>query len=187
MEENNVNTNKKNAIIGLVAIVVVVLVVILGINLFMPSPKKVLKNYCKYISDEEFDKVVELMDFEGLTVLAGLDEDEYEDFNDELKDFKDSDEYEDFEDSLDDTKDATIEMLEYSFEYIDEFEVKLKEVKSSEKVKGTKNLYKVKAKVEVTAEYEGEEMDETSTMTFYMMKKGFKYYIVGTEGGSLGL
>ena len=50
----------------------------------MPSPKKVLKNYCKYISDEEFDKVVELMDFEGLTVLAGLDEDEYEDFNDEL-------------------------------------------------------------------------------------------------------
>lgn len=186
-ENNNVMNNKKNAIVGLVAVVVVVLVVVLGASLFLPSPKKVIKKYCKYMNDGDFDKVIDLMDFEGVAVFSKLDEEDYEDFDDELKDFKDSDDYEEFEDELEDGKDEMVDILESSFEYYDEFEMELKEVKSSKKVKGTKSLYKVKAKVKVKAEYDGEEESDTSTMTFYMRKKGLNYYIVGSEGSSLGL
>lgn len=179
MEENNnvVNSNKKNAIIGLVAVVAVILVIILGINLFGSSPEKVLKKYCKYLSKGDFSKAYDLVDFESSYVLASLDEDEYEDFNDELKDFKDSDDYEDFEDDMEDL-DEYIEELEEDFEDFDKFDIELKEVKSSKKVKGTKNLYKVKAKIKYKIEINDYDSSDTETMEIYMIKKGMKYYLV---------
>jgi hypothetical protein len=57
----------------------------------------------------------------------------------------------------------------------EDYKVKVKKIKKVEKV--GKNLYKVKAQIK----YEYDDEDGTKTVSFYVMKKGLSYYIVGGD------
>lgn len=181
-ENNNIVSNKKNAIIGIVAIAVVVLIVILGVNLLGPSPAKTVKKFCKYMNEGEVSKAFELVDFESVYVLSELDEDEYEDYKKEYKDFKDDDDaQEEFEEGMEYIEEM-VETLEDSISDYDEFSVEVDEIKSTKK-EGSK-IWKVKAKIEYKMEYEEEyiDEDEKETLEFYVVKKGMKYYLAGGDG-----
>lgn len=185
MEENKTNS-KKNAIIGLVAVVAIILVVVLLVKLVGPSPAKTVKKYCKLMNKGEVAKAFELVDLESMYVLMGMDEDEYEDYAEELKDFKDDeDEYEEYEEGVEDFEE-TIEELEDEFSDLDEYKLEVKEIKDTKKE--GKNIWKVKAKVKFVMESEYDEIDKTETVEFYVVKKGLKYYIAAGDGfmGSMG-
>lgn len=123
----------------------------------------------------------------GTQVLSDLDEEDYEDFWTEYKEYLKSDEYEEFKEEYEDEKEDTLDEMQESFDDMKEelkdddikYSMKVKEIKSVKKE--GKNLFKVKAKIEV--EYDDEE--DSSTMTFYVMKKGTKCYIVGGDYSSL--
>lgn len=181
MEENKTNS-KKNAIIGLVAVVAIILVVVLLVKLVGPSPAKTVKKFCKYMNDGEVAKALELVDFESVYVLSDLDEDEYEDYAEEYKDYKDDDDrVEEYEDFMDDYDEYVEELEDYIGEF-DEYSLEVKEIKSTKKE--GKNIWKVKAKIKYTMEYEDYYIDEsdTETLEFYVVKKGMKYYIVEGSG-----
>lgn len=179
MEENN-SGNKKNVIIGLVAVAVIVLVAVLLFKLVGPSPAKTVKKYCKLMSKGEVAKAFKLVDTESMYVLSDLDEDDYEDYAKELKDFKkDDDEYEEYEDGIEDFEEQ-IEDMEDGYEDFEEFEIEVKDVKSTKKI--GKNIWKVKAKVKMVVETEDDEFDETDTVEFYVVKKGLSYYVAGGDG-----
>ena len=74
----------------------------------------------------------------------------------------DKDEIKDLEDSIEDL--------------LDDYTIKVKKIVSVRKE--GKNLYRVKAKIE--AKEKGEKGD-TSNQVFYVMKKGFKCYVVGSD------
>ena len=181
MEENKLNSNKKNAIIGLVALVVLVLVVVLGVKLIGPSPAKTVKKFCKYMNDGKVSKAFELVDFESMYVLTELDGD-YEDYAEEYKEFKDDDDaQEEFEEGLEYLEEM-VESLEEDIGDYDEFAVEVDEIKSTKKE--GKKIWKVKAKVDYKMEYEDEyiDVDEKENLEFYVIKKGMKYYVAGGKG-----
>lgn len=192
MEENNNNVNnvenstenttnkvvetlkaKKNLIIG---VIVVLLVVFLGSNIFLDSPKKSVKKFYSAMNSGKSKKMLKEVDWAGVYTFAQLDEDEYEDFWDEYKEYTDSDEWEEVKEELDDNLDDLYEELDDSMED-SEAKYKVKKITKVEKV--GKNLYKVKAKIEMKEDDD----KETETITHYVMKDGLNYYIVG--GGML--
>ena len=179
MEENK---NKKNVIIGLIAVVAIVIVLFAVVKLFMPSPEKTVKKFCKYMNKGEISKAFELVDFESMYVLSELEEDEYEDYAKEYKDFKDDeDEQEEYEDGME-YIDEIIEELEEKAEEYDKFSVELDKISSTKKE--GKKIWKVKAKVDYKFEYEDEDIDtdENEKLEFYVIKKGMKYYIATGDG-----
>ena len=122
-------------------------------------------------------KMLKTVDVYGAYVFGNLDEDDYDDFWDEYKDFLKSDDYDDYKDKWEDNEEKTIETLEDTFdEYKSEdSSIKVKEFKSVKKV--SKNLYKVRVRLEI------KEDDEKSkeNATIYVMKKGTKCYIIGGD------
>ena len=160
--------SKRNLIIG---IIVAVIVVVLICTAFIGSPKKAVKNFCSAMNSKMFDNI----DMAGMYVFAQLDEDDYDDFWDEYKEFTDSDEWEDLKDEIDEEKDDAFEKLD---DALDDADVKVK-IKKFKKVKKLgENLWEVKAQFETKVDGD----KETNTSSYYVMKKGGKYKIVGGDG-----
>lgn len=172
--------NKKMLII--VAIVAVIAIIIL-FNVFgntKGKAKNVVKQYVKAMDNCDAKKMIKLVDPYGAYVFGKLDEDDYEDFWDEYKEFvkEKDDDYDDVKESYkeslekDNIKDAK-EALEDIF---DDAKIKIKKISSVKKV--GKNLYKVKAKIEMKSDDD----KETESQDFYVMKKGTSCYIVSGAG-----
>ena len=124
-------------------------------------------------------KMIKSTDPYGTYVFGKLDKDEYEDFWNEYKDFikEKDDDYdevkENYEDSLD--KDEIKDAKDSLEDLMDDTSIKVKKISSVKKV--GKNLYKVKAKIEV--KYDDDK--KTESQDFYVMKKGLNCYIVSSE------
>lgn len=179
---NTKQTNKivetikaKKRIIGVALIAIILIIVI--INIVTVSPKEAVKKCVSAIGKGDMDKALDYVDIAGASVFSDLDEDDYDDFWSEYKDFKDSDEYDDL---MDEYKDGSDEMDDLKDEFEDyDISLKVEKIKSQKKV--SKNLYKVVAKVEISYE----DNDFSPTLDFYVMKKGSKSYVVGLDSSSL--
>ncbi len=174
----------KNKIVLIVAIVIAVVAVCLIFNMFLnpkAGAKRAVKQYISAFNSANVKKMLKLTDPYASYVLGTLDEDEYDDFWDEYKDFiKDEDDTYDrlkdaYEDSLDsDEIDEAKESLE---DLMEDKSIKVKEIKSVKKE--SKNLYKVKAKLTL----KDDDDKDSATANFYVMKKGMSYYIVSGFNG----
>lgn len=175
---NNNNNNvvetlksKKNLVIGIIIAIIVVLFVY---NIFFNTKgkaKDVVKRYYSAFNKGKVKKMVKTVDPAGAYVFSKLDEDEYEDFWDEYKEFVDSDEYSDYMDNYKENQDEGMEEME---DYLDDLDYSIKVKKIKEVKKVSSHLYKVKLQLET------KEDDDKSqeTVTHYVMKKGLKCYLV---------
>ncbi|MBR1540566.1 MAG: hypothetical protein IJ629_05340 [Clostridia bacterium] len=166
--------SKKNLIIAIVAILVVICVIF---NVFFNTKgkaKSVIKKYCTALGKGKYQKALKQIDPVGMYVFQDLDEDSYEDFWEEYKEFKKSDDYEEsmdeWKEMLDACKDA-----EEDFDKDDAAKIKVKKITKFKKV--GKKLYQVKAKIQ--SKVDGD--TDTETMTFYVMKDGLGCKLVGGD------
>lgn len=188
MEENeNVEQNDtivsetKGGVANKKWLIIFVVIVIAGIivlfNVFCNTKgkaKSIVKDYYSAISKKNAKKMEKTIDPYGSYVFSNLDKDDYEDFWNDYKDFIKSDKYDDYKDQIEEDKDEDIEdVQEVMDEYLEDVSIKLKSIKEVKKV--GKNLYRVKAKVEIKKDDD----KSTKTQTLYVMKKGLKCYIVG--------
>lgn len=167
--------NHKKPLLGLL---VVILVVWLAGSLLFGGKQRVVKKFVSALNSGNAKKAINCIDFAGSTVFYQLDDDEYDDFWDEYKDYTDSDEWEELKEEIDEELDDTIEDLEDSLDDSDA-KIKIKKFKGTKKL--GKNLWEVKAQIQTTDE-DGDK--STNTTKFYVMKKGLKYYIVSGLGAS---
>ena len=176
----NVKNKKKFLIVFIIVIIAILVIFNVIFNNSKAKAKSAVKDYIKAIGKGDIKKVMKLTDPYGLYVFNNLDEDDYEDFWKEYKEFtKEKDEdYEDVKDEWEDYQDKDeIKDLEDSIEdLLDDYTIKVKKIVSVRKE--GKNLYRVKAKIE--AKEKGEKGD-TSNQVFYVMKKSFKCYVVGSD------
>lgn len=162
--------SKKKLIIGVIIAIIAILIVM---DILIRSPKEAVKKYISLTKSAHTKRAAKLYDDAGSHVFYSLDDDEYEDFWDEYKEYVKSDEWEDRKEELKETRDK-----EYYEDQDDEIKdsdikVKIKKVWGTKKL--GKNLYSVKAKVET----KDDDDKETNTVKYYVMKKGLKSYVVG--------
>lgn len=164
----------KKVLIGIIAII---LVVVLASSLLGGGKKGVIKDFVKAYNNGNGKKMVKCIDYAGMNVFFEMqwEDEDLEDFYDEYKDFLKSDDWEDMEEDLDEE----LEDMEDEVEEPDDDE-KIKIKKFKDVKKEGKNLWKI----EVEMCYK-EDKDDDFDAEFYVMKKGFSYYIVGMDGASL--
>lgn len=167
----------KKRIIGVALIAIIFVIVI--INIATVSPKEAVKKCVNAIGKGNIEKAFDYVDVAGVSVFSDLDEDDYDDFWSEYKDFKDTDEYDDLMEEYKDGMDSD-EISDFKDE-LEDYDVSLKVEKIKSQKKVSKNLYKVVAKVEISYE----DNDFSPTLDFYVMKKGSKSYVVGLDSSSL--
>ncbi|MBR2290073.1 MAG: hypothetical protein IJ867_05695 [Clostridia bacterium] len=167
--------SKKGLIIGIVVALIAICIIF---NVFFNTKgkaKSTIKNYLNNYGKGKYVKAMKQIDPAGRYVFRQLDEDEYEDFWTEYKEFKKSDEWDDvkeeWEERIEDMKDE-----EEDFDKDDKTTFKIKKITKFKKV--GKNLYQVKAKIK--AKQDGEEDEDT--LTFYVMKKGLGTKLVNVSG-----
>ena len=188
INDSSTEVKSKKKLFMVIIIIVAVLAVLLIFNAIFNSPKakskKVVKDYIKAISNADLKKIMKLTEPYGVYVLESLDEDDYDDFWKEYKEFvkEKDDEYEDIKDNWEEKqdKDEIEESQEDLEDLMDDISIKVKKIVSVKKE--GKNLYRVKVKIESKQD---KEKAETANQIFYVMKKGFKYYVIG--GDFLGL
>ena len=141
------------------------------------GPEAVVEEYCEYLSSGKFKKAFDLIDWEMyLMVDDGYDYDELED-KDTYEEFKEDNEY--YLDNIYEQIEYAIDEYSEIYEDAKKFEVKVKSIEDAEKVKGTKNVYSVEAKIKINVKDEyGDENTSTEDCTIYLMKKSGKYYII---------
>lgn len=139
------------------------------------SPEAAVEDIIKAIDQKKAKKILDAIDIYGMTVLEDMDEDEYEDFYDEYKDFLKSDEYDDMQDEWDEAEEEALDGLQDWLDGIEDLKVKVKKITKNEEI--GKNIYEVKAKIEATQDDD----TETDTMTFYVMKDGSSYKVIGGD------
>ena len=167
--------SKKNLIVGVVICLVVILCVY---NVFFNTKgkaKNVVIDYYKALNKGKAKKMLKTVDMAGVYVFSELDDDEYEDFWAEYKEYVDSDEYKEAKEEYDEALDENIEDLEDLLSD-SETTIKVKKVKEVKKV--ASHLYKVKVQLESKDE-DGDKSQKT--VTHYVMKKGLKCYIVDVK------
>lgn len=180
------NNTVRKVVKGIIIAVVAILVIVLLINLLVRSPKEAAKGFIKNIYASKSEKAFKYVDYTGYAVIQaylydGNDTDDLEDYDDFWDDYKDALDDSDFDDYVEEMEDYFDENAEdeddWLEEYMEDGSVKVKKVKSSEKI--TSHLYKVK----VVVEYQNEDGDESSTtLDIYVMKKGLKSYVVYFDG-----
>lgn len=146
-------------------------VIIIAYNVIVGSPKRPVKNFIKAIDSGDLSKIEKYIDTKGFYVFYDACEFNYKDFDKEYKKFKKTDDYEDFLDFVD-------ELIKESEEELDDnnVSVSIDKIVSVDKV--SKKLYKVKAKLDVDTKYD---KGENWTVTFYVMKSGWSYKVVGVD------
>ena len=154
----------------LLGIVVVILAVVLLSSVFGGGKKGVIKDFVKAINAGNAKKMFKTIDVAGMSVLTQMssEDEDLEDFYDEYKDYIKSDEWEEAEEELDEKIEELSEEMEKPD---DEDKIKIKEFGDVEKE--GKNLWKIETTL-VSKEDDDDEME----VDFYVMKKGFSYYIV---------
>lgn len=169
---------KKKIILGIIIAIVVVIVVL---NLIFVSPKEAVNKFVKSLNSKNVEKAYNYINPYGFYVFDSLDEDEYDDFWSEYKDFKDSDEYQDIVDEYNDImEDMDFDEIN---DYLDDYDFSIKVNKINKVKKVSSHLYRVSAKIEISADDE----EESGTVYFYVMKEGTKSYIVGIDSNNYNL
>lgn len=181
---------KKIILFSVIGAVVLVLAIIIGIiiaNAGKPSKKeaeKIVKSYISAFNDADGDKMIDIIDAEGMIIFQ---EEGEKKFNKKYKDKKkyvknwiedkDLDDIEDVEDKLKDSFESTNSSGRY--------EASLKEIVSVKKSEKSSKLAVIKAKIKMKTEsYYSEDSSETKTIKFYVLKVKGKYKIVGTDFAS---
>ena len=167
---SNVINWVKSHLILLVAIIAAILVVVIVANLFIKTPKKVVKAYIKAFDNMKVSKIMKLSDYKAQNALVYSS----------LEDFKKSD-YNDFKDAYDKIdnddidKDKIEKALDKSFDKIKDdyksFNCKIAKIKSVEKI--TNDFSIIKAEVRFKAKPEDKDddrIDEIRTITFAVYK-----------------
>lgn len=160
---------KKKIIAGVLVAIVAILIIL---DLLITSPKEAVKGFVKALNKPDFKKAFGYMDYLGTAAFSELDKDEYDDFWDKYKDYKEDDDYEDILEEAEDYFDQ--DYFEEMNEEVEDYTIKVKKITKVKKVGS--HLYEVKAKLKIVDD-EGE--DKNPTAKFYVMKKGMKSYIVG--------
>lgn len=181
IKEGNSSTNQTNKVVEFIkakkmiigiALIAIILIIVIA-NLIIVSPKEAVKNFVKAFSSADVNEMFDTMNLAGVYVFGTLDEDDYDDFWSEYKDFIDSSDYEDYMDEMNDTLDdedaideinGILEDLDVTME-VDEF----KKVK-----KEASHLYLVELKLRV----ESNDMEVTMPVECYVMKEGTKSYVL---------
>ena len=161
----------------LLGIVVVIVAIVLLSALLGGGKKGVIKDFVKAGNAGNAKKLFKTVDMAGLSVYMQMqfEDKDLEDFYDEYKDYIKSDDWKDAEEEMDEYLEEMSEDME---ELDDEDKIKIKEFGDVEKE--GKNLWKIETTL-VSKEDKDEELD----VNFYVMKKGFNYYIVGIDGMSI--
>jgi hypothetical protein len=163
----------KKKLIAIVAIVIIVIAII--VDIATTSPKEAVKKFISNLNSGKSEKAFKYIDYAGSYVFSDLDDDEYDDFWENYKEFLDDDDYDDYMDNIKEYMDD--DFYEDMDDEIKDSEtsIKLKKIESVKKV--GKNLYCVKAKIKI----KDDDDTKTKTVKFYVMKKGTKSYIVGSN------
>ena len=156
----------------------VVAVIIILIALLGGGPKKAVKKFVSGMNSKNASKIINSMDLAGSEVWKysydpeDFSEEEYEEF---IEDYKDVD-----KDEIKDQQKEMKETLEDGFEEMEDeyktFKMKIKSFKSKEKI--GKNMYTVKAKINLVVvpnDEDEEEIDTTKTATFVVYKNKIVY------------
>ncbi len=161
-----IKVNTKKIILGIIAIIAI----IVAIDLIFVSPKEIVNKFVNSINSANSEKAFKCISIAGMYVFINLDEDEYEDFWEEYKDFKDSDEYEDIIDEFNDER-------EDLFDELDDYDISIEINKIKRVKKISSHLYRISVKADLSFEDE----EDSGTIYFYVMKEGTKSYIVGMK------
>ncbi len=165
-----------------IALAVIILIIIL-VSIFGGGPKKAVKKFISGMNGKNASKVVDSMDFAGISAwkysynVEDFSDDDYEEFIENYKDV-DSD---DIKDQKSDAKDTMKDGFDELKDEYKSYKMKVENFKSVEKL--GKNLYAVKAKISLQAkpkDKDEEEIDESSIMTFVVYKNKL------VSAGSLG-
>lgn len=187
-QENTSTTNPgKNLNIKAIAIGVVIVAVALFLffTIFTRGAKDTVKDFIKAIDKGDEKKIGKLIDMEGNSILLKVsksngeyDFEKFEEYYDELKDAKkdlEKDEKKEYDDSMEESTEKVASNIVKTFD--SDYKYKVKEIKTKS-VKDAKGVTKVTVKVQV----ENDDGDkETSTLTFYTLRKGLKDYIISTN------
>lgn len=167
--------SKKNLIIAIICVIVAVLV-IRGIFFNAKGhSKSVIKDFCKAYNKQNVKKLFKTMDPAGIYTFMDLDEDDYKDFWKEYKDYKKSDEWKDQEEEWNEMVDKAVEEAKDNDDDDDDYKMKVGKVEKFKKVGS--HLYEIE--VNLIVEEDGDKDDQD--VTFYIMKKGLSYKIVGGD------
>lgn len=170
-----IKAKKKIILIAIIAIIVI----IIAIDLIFLSPKEVVQKFVKSLDSKNSEKAFGYISLAGSEVFSDLDDDEYDDFWSEYKDFKDSDDYQDLIDEMDEyMEDIDFDELD---DMLDDYDISIKIEKINKVKKVSSHLYKVSVKLEISADDE----EESGTVYFYVMKEGTKSYLVGMDSNSV--
>ena len=193
IKENNSSTNStkttnkvvefikaKKKIIGI--IILAIIVIIVAVDLIFVTPKEVVKKFMGDFGKGNIENALDYVDVAGAYVFSELDEDSYDDFWSDYRDFRDSDDYDDLMDEYEENMDT--DYFDDFKDQMEEYDISIKVDKISKVKKEASHLYRVTAKIEVA--YEDYEM--SGNMYFYVMKNGAKSHIVGmdSEDSSIG-
>lgn len=181
-QEPTTSTNPvKTVNVKLIGIIVAALAIILVVffMFFTRSAKSTVKDYMKAMEKCDAKKVMAIMDFEGTAAFSNSKrdlsdfDDQYEKIMDKIKEM-DKDEKKAYEE----TKDKLEERLQKLLDEAKDQKIKytVKNIKT-EKVDGSKKLTKVTCDIKMKSK---DDEDTAEDVSFYVMKKGFKYYIVSS-------
>lgn len=158
--------------------VAVVAVIIILITLLGGGPKKAVKNFVNGMNSKNASKIINSIDFAGSEAWKySYDPDDFsgEDYKEFIENYKDVD-----KDEIKDQQEEMKETLEYGFTEMKDkyksFKMKIESFKSKEKI--GKNMYAIKARVNLAVESNDEESDEidtTKTATFIVYKNKIVY------------
>lgn len=162
-------------LIGIIAVAIVIILAVFFMC-FTRSAKSTVKDYIKAFNKSNAGKVVDLMDFEGVSAFESTQRDlskfdeEYEEMVKKVKDL-DKDQKKQYNEAKDEAKEA----IQSGLDLLKEAKFTVSNIKT-EKVEGSKKLTKVTCTLK--AKYGDEEMERD--VTFYTVKKGLKNYLVSS-------
>ena len=146
------------------------------------SPKAVIEEFLGYVEDGKFSKASKLVDWTFTYKVYddsyySYDEYDYSEIEEmskkEIKEYEEDNDY-----SIEYAQEA---FEDYESEVKDMYSFKLNaDVEKGEKVKGTKNIYKVEAELEMVWQEKKKDDEETSSkdVEFYLIKDGDEYKII---------
>lgn len=156
----------------------VIAVIIILITLLGGGPKKAVKNFVSGMSSKNASKIISSIEFAGSEAWKySYDPDDFseEDYEEFIENYKSVD-----KDEIKDQQEEMKETLEDGFADIKNeyksFKMEIKSFKSKEKI--GKNMYTVKAKINLVVvpnDEDEEEIDTTKTATFIVYKNKIVY------------
>lgn len=147
-----------------------------SIGVFSNKQEAVIRDYCAYFNSADLNKLLTTVDTKGYyiftTDLKEKDypkfEEKYENFNEDIEDYKEYTAY------LKNCKELDSEIYKAIFEQV---QIKVESIESVSKIQNTKDLYSVKVKFRLSAN-DASTAEQTTTETIYVAKINGEYKIV---------